>query len=101
MIEEMEAPLWDVALEALARDHYLKQGDSLFLNDFKGLAKDHSIRLDDIMETLFRLVIHGKWQYHGENIEITEDTLDALYVNRRLKEDDLDKFNGGWQPLAS
>lgn len=100
MTEKLETPLWDVALEALACEHYETQGDSLSMNDFKGLAKTHSIRLDDIMETLFSLVIHGKWQYQDDKTEINENTLDELYVNQRLKEEDLDKFGGAWLPVS-
>jgi hypothetical protein len=95
-------PRWDVALAALAADAYRKKAAPLTLEDFQNLAREHAIRFDDIMETLFLLVIHGVWSYHnpaGEHIHIDQQTLDGLYVKRRLSEADLSAYTGGWQPL--
>jgi hypothetical protein len=53
------------------------------------------------MVTLFELVIQGEWSYRDElGREQTFDraTLDGLYVNRRLQEQDLQGFTGSWQP---
>ncbi|VAW83101.1 hypothetical protein MNBD_GAMMA13-1716, partial [hydrothermal vent metagenome] len=67
-VTDTARPKWDVALAALATDQYRKKTAPLSLDDFYTLADEHAIRLDDIMETLFLLVIHGEWIYadsHG------------------------------------
>ncbi len=95
-------PQWDVALAALAEQAFRSKAAPLILDDFHVLAREHAIRLDDIMETLFQLVIHGKWKYSdrsGNPQIITQSTLDGLYVKRRLSEEDLAAFDGGWQPV--
>lgn len=99
--QDMEISKWDLALEALAREECRNLGRALSLEDFRRLAQTHAIRLDDIMVTLFELVIQGEWSYRDElGREQTFDraTLDGLYVNRRLQEQDLQGFTGSWQP---
>ena len=94
-------PKWDVALESLARDEYQKKTAPLTLDDFHNLASQHAIRLDDIMETMFLLAIHGEWVYTDKNglpQSLDQETLDGLYVKRRLSEADLAAFNGNWRP---
>lgn len=98
---EENMPAWDVALAALAGDEYRKKDAPLILDDFQQLARLHAIRFDDIMETMFLLVINGEWSYtdrSGRAVEVTRETLDNLYVKRRLSEQDLQAFDGGWQP---
>ncbi len=98
-----EMPKWDEALAALATDEYRRKNVPLGLDDFHALARQHNIRLDDIMETMFLLVIHGKWQYldtTGQRQLLPQKTLDALYVQRRLSEDDLRAFDGSWLPAG-
>ena len=51
MASDQDMPKWDVALAALSRDEFRKKARPLTLNDFRGLAKKHATRLDDIMET--------------------------------------------------
>ena len=95
-------PQWDVALAALAEQAFRTKAAALTLDDFHDLAREHAIRLDDIMETMFQLVIHGEWKYtdrSGNPQIITQSTLDSLYVKRRLSEEDLAAFDGGWQPI--
>lgn len=102
-VEKMETPKWDVALAALAQEAYDKKATGLKLIDFKRLASDYAIRLDDIMVTIFQLTIHGEWEYHdrdGEPQAIEQETLDNLYVNRRLTEMDLQDFTGSWKPVG-
>lgn len=99
--ENIDIPEWDVALAGLAEETFSTKGSGLKLIDFKKLAADYNIRLDDIMITMFQLVIHGEWTYEnkdGKPQDITQDTLDNLYVNRRLTELDLQDFTGSWQP---
>ena len=96
-----DMPKWDVALASLASDEFRKKGAPLTLDDFHNLAKKHSIRLDDIMETMFLLAINKEWQYiddSGKEQSLDQETLDNLYVKRRLSEEDLSTFTGGWRP---
>lgn len=99
--QEQDMPAWDVALAALAAEEYRRKDAPLTLDDFQQLARQHAIRLDDIMETLFLLTINGEWTYSdrdGRPVEMTRETLDNLYVKRRLSEQDLQAFDGGWRP---
>jgi hypothetical protein len=94
-------PKWDVALAALARDAFQKKAAPLILDDFRHLASEHAIRFDDIMESMFQLVINGEWKYtdiSGSERVLDQATLDGLYVKRRLSEKDLSAFDGDWQP---
>lgn len=96
---EFEIPKWDPALESLVRDEYRRKQDGLKLQDFLDLARQHAIRFDDIMVTVFELCIHGEWGYRqadGALLEITRDMIDKLYVNGRLQEKDLQHFTGSW-----
>ncbi len=101
MPSEELMPKWDVALAAMARDACTQKSAPLTLEDFRQLASKHAIRLDDIMETLFLLTIHGEWRYtdaSGKERKLDQETLDKLYVKRRLSEEELANFDGGWQP---
>ena len=98
-----DMPKWDVALAALAGEEYRKKANPLTLNDFRRLAKVYEIRLDDIMETMFLLAINNEWVYTdrtGQVQALDQDTLDALYVKRRLSQEDLAAFDGTWQPAS-
>ena len=100
-MQDREVSKWDVALEAMAQEEFRRQGRPLRLEDFQRLAHIHAMRLDDIMATLFELVIQGEWTYRdeqGQPREFGRETLDALYVKGRLREEDLRVFGGGWQP---
>ena len=101
MSSNQNMPKWDVALEALAGNEFRKKASPLTLDDFRNLAKEHAIRLDDIMETMFLLAINRAWVYSdrdGREQALEQDTLDALYVKRRLSGDELATFDGTWQP---
>jgi len=94
-------PKWDVALASLATDEYEKKTAPLTMEDFHNLAGQHAIRLDDIMETMFLLAIHGEWIYtdsKGQPQSLDQQTLDGLYVKRRLSDADLAAFDGNWRP---
>lgn len=98
---ENSMPKWDVALAAMASDEFYKKGTPLTLEDFHHLAKQHAIRLDDIMETMFLLAINGQWTYSdsdGQVQPLVQATLDGLYVKHRLSDEDLRAFNGSWRP---
>lgn len=98
--EDIEIPKWDVALASLVRDEYKKNNKALNIEDFQRLSREYSIRFDDIMATLFELVIHGKWDYKkGQHID--RELINKLYVNGRLHDKDLREFTGDWTPLNS
>ena len=101
MPPEEPMPKWDVALAAMAHDACKHKAAPLTLDDFHQLAAEYAIRLDDIMETMFLLVINGEWRYtdtSGIEQQLNQETLDKLYVKRRLSEKDLATFDGGWEP---
>lgn len=96
-------PQWDEALAALLQEEYVKLARPLGLDDLHRLATEFSIRFDDIMDTLFRLSIHGEWHYvepGGEERAVTKDEVERLYVNGRLHRDDLQHYTGSWRSLA-
>lgn len=98
----IDIPKWDVALASLIRDASASKGGALSIDDFSRIAREHSIRFDDIMETVFALCIHGQWRYNdasGAVHQITQDEVNRLYVERRLYEKDLREFTGSWSPL--
>ena len=107
MIEELkgfdeEVPKWDIALAALAKEEAQKLGQGLRIADFKRLAADHAIRFDDIMVTMFELVINKEWRYEypdGEEQAISRDEVEKLYVGGRLVEADVNEYVGLWTPL--
>jgi len=93
----IDVTVWDVALANLVKDEFDKKSVPLTLEDFNHLAKEYTIRLDDIMVTMFEMVIAGEWKYEGEQV-IVRDTLNNLYVGGRLHAKDLESFSGGWSP---
>jgi len=98
----LDIPAWDVALASLIRDVCREKGEALTIADFSLLAREHAIRFDDIMETVFALCIHGQWRYCGADGHarpITQDEVNRLYVDRRLYEKDLREYDGSWSPL--
>jgi len=100
--EDIEVLPWDVALEALARETSRTKGRGLRLNDIRSLSREHRIRFDDFMITLFELVIAGRWRYRdreGTPVILDRATLEGLYVKGRLREEDLQDFDGFWEPL--
>lgn len=100
--DRIEVPKWDVALASLIRDACASKGSALTIEDFSSIAREHAIRFDDIMETVFALCIHGQWRYtdaNGAAHLITQDEVNKLYVERRLYEKDLREYTGSWSPL--
>lgn len=97
-----DRPKWDVALASLVRDEYQNTGSALEIDDITRLAREHAIRFDDIMETVFALCIHGQWRYvdaTGNAKLITQNEVNRLYVDRRLYEKDLREYSGKWSPF--
>jgi hypothetical protein len=97
-----EVPKWDIALAALAREEADKTGGGLGVDDFQRLAKQHAIRFDDIMVTMFELVLQGEWHYldaNGDLQPITRDEVNELYVEGRLRDADVKGYTGTWAPI--
>jgi len=96
-----EVPKWDFALAALAKEEAGVMGQGLMVKDFHRLAEAHAIRFDDIMVTMFELVIQGEWTYQdidGSERLITRDEVNKLYVGDRLAEADVMQYLGLWSP---
>lgn len=103
-VDEEEMPQWDVALAALITEKYQNKGKSLHNEDFQRLAEKYAIRFDDIMDTVLRLVIHGKWVYKDANDAvqpITQDEFEKMHKGGRLVRDDLKEYAGSWSPVES
>ena len=99
--EPIAVPKWDVALEAMIKEEHGKLGRPLTLDDFRRLAQQYTIRLDDIMVTLFELCVRELWQYRdadGKARKITRQRLTQLTAGGRLNDEDLKTFSGGWVP---
>ena len=100
--DEDEMPQWDVALAALITEKHQNKEKSLHNDDFLRLAEKYAIRFDDIMDTVLRLVIHGKWVYKDLNDAvqpISQEELERMYKGGRLMRDDLKEYSGSWSPL--
>lgn len=92
-------PAWDVALAALLQEEYEKHRRPLRLDDFERLAKEYAIRFDDIVDTVFKMSLHGQWRYtdaSGVPQVLLQEDIDQLYVKGRLHRKDLDHLDGGW-----
>ncbi len=97
-----EIPKWDIALAALAKEEAGILGQGLLVTDFQRLAEEHAIRFDDIMVTMFELVIQGEWRYEtpeGVIKLIDRDEVEKLYVGGRLVEKDVKQYEGLWSPV--
>ncbi len=95
----MEEQQWDIALAALVTEEYKSKGAPLTAKDFSQLAHRYKIRFDDIMATIFELTIQNEWKYSSEPQQIiTRQTLDKLYINGRIKQEDIETFTGEWRP---
>ncbi|MCF6236449.1 MAG: hypothetical protein L3J70_08805 [Gammaproteobacteria bacterium] len=96
---KVEEHQWDIALAALVTEEFKNKGAPLTTKDFNQLAHRYKIRFDDIMATVFELTIQHEWKYSNNPQQIiTRKTLDDLYVNGRLKQEDIDTFTGEWRP---
>ena len=96
-----EVPKWDIALAALAKEEVDKLGHGLRIAEFQRLASDHAIRFDDIMVTMFEMVINNEWRYEypdGVEKPISRDEVEKLYVGGRLVDADVIEYVGLWLP---
>ena len=101
--DEEQMPLWDVALSALVTEKQQNKNKPLHIADFQQLSTKYAIRFDDIMDTVLRMVIHGKWIYtdtNGAVCQITEEEFEDMHKGGRLVNEDLKELDGNWNPAA-
>ena len=97
---DFDVPKWDVALEALMREEYDTIGP-LTLADVERLSSHFSIRFDDMVTTLFELVLLKQWYYQdrqGKLQSISDSEIDRLFSKGRISKKDLVHFDGFWSP---
>ncbi|MCB1754372.1 MAG: hypothetical protein KDJ38_02550 [Gammaproteobacteria bacterium] len=97
-----DMPRWDEAIAGMVKEEFRNKNAPLVMTDFRRLAKDYDFRLDDIMETMFLMVMHEAWAYQAsasDQKELTHETLIEYCTKKRLSEDDLKVFNGTWMPI--
>jgi hypothetical protein len=96
-----DIPKWDVALESLIKDEYVRLGRPLKMQDFKQIGSEYKIRFDDIMHTLCQLVTHNMWRQTGTDEQgsaVSDDRLADLFVYNRLDEEIAEQYAVEWQP---
>ncbi len=99
MTADFDRPKWDIALEALLNEELDKRQQPLVVDDLQRLAVLHSIRFDDILDTLMLMCIHGDWRYQdaqGNVQEISEQDYDELFENGRTTDEGVSHYDGGW-----
>ena len=103
MQEQVELdPLWDEGISSLLNGEYERLQKPFSMQDLRGYANEHAVRIGDILETLFLMSTYGAWQYIDENgVEqvLDEDALNVMYVKGRLEDADLEAFPGLWKPV--
>ena len=93
--------LWDEGISSFLAGEYNKKQEPLNTTDLQKFATDQAVRVGDLLETLFLMVISGSWHYcdeNGEKQELNEDALDELYSKGRIGPEDLESFGGVWIP---
>ena len=104
MQEIQSEPLWDEGISSLLFGEHERLQRPLTMEDLRGYANEHAVRIGDILETLFLMGIYGEWNYtneEGESQTLDEDALNALYAKGRLEDSDLEAFPGVWEPAES
>lgn len=101
MQQLMPEPLWDEGISSFLNGEYEKTQQPLRSPDLQKFAKEHAVRVGDILETLFLMAIYGEWVYtdeEGSEKLLDENMLNALYAKGRISAEDLDEFDGLWSP---
>ncbi|HBR96072.1 MAG TPA: hypothetical protein DD979_01675, partial [Gammaproteobacteria bacterium] len=65
------------------------------------LARQYDFRLDDIMETVFLMMMHEAWTYTAANNDeraLNHETLIEYCAKKRMSDEELGAFRGTWQP---
>lgn len=94
-------PLWDEGISSYLAAEYEKKQAPLTTSDLQHFATDQAVRVGDLLETLFLMVIYGSWHYCDENGEkqvLDEEALDELYSKGRIGPEELESFGGVWIP---
>lgn len=100
MSSDFDRPKWDVALEALLNEEFSRLQLPLKVEDLQRLAVLHSIRFDDLLDSLMLMCIHGDWRYQtssGEERQIEEEDYDQLFESGgRTTDEGVAQYDGGW-----
>ncbi len=97
-----QEPLWDEGISSFLYGEYARVEEPLTMEQLRGFATEHAVRIGDILETLFLMAIYGEWSYTneaGQPQSLDEDALNELYAKGRLEDSDLDAFRGVWTPV--
>jgi hypothetical protein len=70
--DNQNEPQWDVALEALLLQTYQSSKNQLGMDGLQELPSKHTIRLDDILDTLCLLSEHKVWTYYDTDGNATK-----------------------------
>jgi len=101
MQDQLAEPFWDEGISSLLYGEFERKQEALTMQDLRGYANEHAVRIGDILETLFLMGIYGAWQYideKGDEQALDEDALNALYAKGRIEDKDLEAFQGLWKP---
>lgn len=96
-------PLWDEGIALFLAGEYEKNQRPLGAADLQRFANEQAVRVGDLLETLFLMVIYGSWHYcddQGNPQKINESALDELYAKGRIGPDDMKEFDGVWIPAV-
>ncbi len=98
-----QTPLWDEAIAAMLSETQERLDAPLTLDLLQEMAVDNAVRVGDIIETLYLMAIYGDWQYlddNGQQKELDEEALQAMYAKGRIDKSNIDAFNGIWIPAG-
>ncbi len=102
MPNDEDMPNWDIAIAGMVNEKYTNTSSPLSLQDFRDLAKEYDFRLDDIMETVFLMVMHNAWEYIASPDDekvLDHETLIKYCTLKRMSDEDLMVFRGKWKPM--
>ena len=103
MLLSQQTPLWDEAIANLLAEQQEQLDVALELHHLEKMAVDNAVRLGDIIETLYLMAIYGDWQYNdaeGQQKELDEEALQAMYAKGRIDKSNAQAFNGLWTPTG-
>lgn len=96
-------PLWDEGIASFLATAYENKQQPLGASDLQQFATEQAVRVGDLLETLFLMVIYGAWHYcdaQGNEQQVNETALDELYAKGRIGPDDMKEFDGVWIPAV-
>ena len=100
MSSDLDQPKWDVALEALLNEEFVRVAQPLNVDSLQRLAVLHSIRFDDLLDTLMLMCIHEEWRYQtaqGEAQQVSEEDYDKLFESGgRTTDEGVAHYDGCW-----